>query len=226
MPRRIAFCLLWIGFIVYAFFLAPPDSPGTFELIKNLSTGNWQGINPLVVSLFNIMGILPMIYGCFVFIDGRTQQIPAWLFASASFAVGAFALLPYLALRSPNKKFSGEKNTFIKLCDSRITGIALTLAAVILVAYGFSKGEWGNFFQEWQSSRFIHVMSLDFCILCLSIGALLGDDMARRGIKQSWIFWLTALVPLFGPLIYICWRPPLLTTNTEAVEMSLEATAN
>ena len=226
MTRRIAFWLLWIGFIAYAFFLAPPDSPGTFELIKNLLTGNWQGINPLVVTLFNIIGILPTIYCCFIFIDGRTQQIPAWLFLSASFAVGAFALLPYLALRSPNTKFPGEKNPLIQLCDSRITGVALTFAAVILLTYGFSKGEWGNFFQQWETSRFIHVTSLDFCILCLSIGALLGDDMARRGIKQSWIFWLTALVPLFGPLIYLCWRPPLLTTNTEAVEMSLEATTN
>lgn len=226
MSRRITFWLLWVGFIAYGFFLAPPDSPDTFELIKNLSTGNWQGINPLIVTLFNIMGILPMIYGCFLFIDGRSQKIPAWFFASASFAVGAFALLPYLALRSPNKTFPGEKNLFIKLCDSRITGIALTLAAVILVVYGFSKGEWANFIQQWETNRFIHIMSLDFCVLCLSIGALLGDDMARRGIKQSWIFWLTALVPLFGPLIYLCLRPPLLTNNTEVVEMSLEATAN
>ena len=226
MARRIAFWLLWIGFIAYAFFLAPPDSPDTFKLIKNLSTGNWQGINPLIITLFNIMGILSMIYSCFIFIDGRNQKIPAWLFASASFAVGAFALLPYLALRSPNKKFIGEKNIFIQLCDSRITGIALTLAAAILVAYGFSKGEWSNFLQQWENSRFIHVMSLDFCVLCLSITALLGDDMARRGIKQSWIFWLIVLVPLFGPLIYLCWRSPLLRTNAEAVEMSLEATTN
>lgn len=226
MPKRFAFWLVWIGFIVYAFFLAPPDSPDTFQLIKNLSTGNWEGINPLIITLFNIMGILPMMYACFVFIDGRNQKIPAWLFASASFAVGAFALLPYLALRVPNQTFYGEKNGFIKLCDSRVTGIALTVAALILVTYGTSTGHWDNFFHSWKTSRFIHVMSLDFCVLCLSISALLGDDMARRGIKQSWIFWLTALLPLFGPLIYLCWRPELLTDNAEAVKTSLEATAN
>jgi hypothetical protein len=37
---------------------------------------------------------------------------------------------------------------------------------------------------------------------------LLGDDMARRGLmKQSQFFWIVALVPLFGPLAYLCLRP-------------------
>lgn len=81
MIRKIAFWLLWVGFIAYAFLLAPPNQPGTPELIKNLSTGQWEGINPLVVSLFNIMGVWPMIYSCLLFIDG-TQKIPAWPFAS------------------------------------------------------------------------------------------------------------------------------------------------
>lgn len=229
MLRKVAFWLVWIGLIIYAFFLAPPDSPNTFKLIENLSTGHWQGINPLIVALFNVMGILPMIYGCFMFIDGINQKIPAWLFVSASFAVGAFALLPYLALRSPlsdisqapNQKASYQNNTLVKICDSRITGVVLTLIVVSLITYAFSAGEWSDFFQQWKSSRFIHVMSLDFCVLSLSVGALLGDDMARRGIKKSWIFWLTTLIPLFGPLIYLCWRPPLLINYTKAAEITL-----
>ncbi|WP_353735256.1 hypothetical protein [Okeania sp. SIO2C2] len=54
--------LLWIGFSTYAFLLAPPDQPDTLELIQKLSTGQWENINPLIVSLFNIMGIWPLIY--------------------------------------------------------------------------------------------------------------------------------------------------------------------
>lgn len=209
MLRKIGFWLLWVGFVAYAFLLAPPDQPDTLELIKNLSTGNWDGINPLVVSLFNIMGVWPMIYSCLLFIDGRAQKIPAWPFAAGSFGVGVFSLLPYLALREPSTKFPGEKNTFLKLLDSRLTGVALAIGTVILVAYGLGNGDWGNFVQQWQTSRFIHVMSLDFCLLCLLFPALLGDDMARRGLKNPQLFWLTALVPLFGPLIYLCVRPPL-----------------
>lgn len=225
MVRKIGFGLLWVGFVTYAFLLAPPDQPDTFELIKNLSTGQWEGINPLVVSLFNIMGVWPMIYSCLLFIDG-TQKIPAWPFASVSFGVGAFALLPYLALREPNTEFSGKKNAFLKLLDSRLTGVALTIGAVILVAYGLGNGDWGNFVQQWQNSRFIHVMSLDFCLLCLLFPALLGDDMTRRGLKNPQLFWLTALIPLFGPLIYLCVRPPLPAADAEKVPSASAPASN
>jgi len=209
MVRKIAFGLLWLGFTTYAFFLAPPEQPSTFELIKNLSIGQWQGINPLVIALFNLMGIWPLIYSAVVFIDGRGQKIPAWLFAIASFAVGAFALLPYLALREPNNQFVGEKNALLKLLDSRVTGVVLTVATVILVAYGLTEGDWDSFVQQWQTNRFINVMSIDFCLLCLVFPTLLGDDMARRGWKNPQLFWLIALIPLFGPLIYLSVRPPL-----------------
>jgi hypothetical protein len=123
MVRKIGFIALWLGFATYAFLLAPPDQPDTFELIKNLSTGKWEGINPLVISLFNIMGVWPIIYSCLMFIDGRGQKLPAWPFATFSFGVGAFALLPYLALREPNPKFVGTKNIFLKILDSRLTGV-------------------------------------------------------------------------------------------------------
>lgn len=205
MVRKVGFLLLWVGFVSYAFLLAPPNQPDTFELIKNLSTGNWEGINPLVVSLFNIMGVWPMIYSCLIFIDGKGQRIPAWPFATLSFGVGAFALLPYLALREPNPH-TGKKNVFLKVLDSRITGVILSIGAIAIVAYGLN-GDWGDFIQQWQTSRFIHVMSLDFCLLCLLFPALVGDDIARRGMKPQ-LFWLT-LIPLFGSLIYLCLRPPL-----------------
>lgn len=215
MVRKVGFWLLWLGFVSYAFLLAPPNQPDTFELIKNLSTGKWEGINPLVVSLFNIMGVFPMIYSCLLFIDGRGQKISAAPFAAVSFGVGAFAILPYLALRSPNPQFVGRKNIFLKVLDSRLTGIALSIGAIAIVAYGLN-GDWSNFYQQWQTSRFIHVMSLDFCLLCLLFPALLGDDMARRGMKNPAIFWLTTLIPLFGSLIYLCVRKPLPDSSSVA----------
>jgi len=226
MTRRIGFIALWLGLAVYAFLLAPPNQPDTFELIKNLSTGQWKGINPLVISLFNIMGVWPMIYSCLLFIDGRGQKIPAWIFATFSFGVGAFALLPYLALREPNPEFHGTKNTFIKVLDSRLTGVALTIGTLVLVSYGVINGDWENFGQQWQTSRFINVMSLDFCLLCLLFPALLGDDMARRDLKNPRLFWLTALIPLFGPLIYLCVRPPLAAAKAEGLSSTSAPASN
>ena len=214
MSRKIGFWLLWLGFIAYAFFLAPPAQPDTAELIANLSSGKWQDINPLVVSLFNLMGIWPIIYSCLILIDGRQQKFPAWPFATASFGVGAFAILPYLALREPNQKFTGSLGGLLKFLDSRWFGIALTLGAIVLLSYGLT-GDWGDFIRQWQTSRFIHVMSLDFCLLCLLFSFLLGDDIARRSMKNSPWFWVLALVPLLGPLLYLSFRSPLPSEEEE-----------
>ncbi len=219
MSRKIGFGLLWVGLLVYAFLLAPPNQPDTVELIKNLSTGKWEGINPLIISLFNIMGVWPLIYSGLLFIDGREQKIPAWLFATGSFGVGAFALLPYLALRQPNQQFTGSKDILLKLMDSRWLGVVLTLGSLALLSFGLLNGDWRDFIQQWQTNRFIHVMSLDFCLLCLLFPALLGDDMARRGLKNPALFWGVALLPLIGSSLYLCVRPPL-PDSGEKVAMS------
>ncbi|AFY76108.1 hypothetical protein Ple7327_0676 [Pleurocapsa sp. PCC 7327] len=209
MFAKISFWGLWVGLIGYAFLLAPPNQPDTFELIIKLSTGAWEGINPLIIALFNLMGILPLIYACLLFIDGRGQKIKAFPFVLGSFGVGAFAILPYLALRNSNPEFSGQKDWLIKILDSRFTGIILTIGTVILLVFGFSQGNWEDFIRQWQTSRFIHVMSLDFCFLCLLFPSLLNDDLARREIGNLLIFWIVSLVPLLGALVYLCLRPPL-----------------
>lgn len=110
MLRKIGFGLIWLVFVGYAFGLAPPPQPDTATLIINLSTGNWQDINPLIIALFNLMGIWPAIYACVLLPDGRGQNVSAFPFVIVSFAVGAFAILPYLALRQPNPNFIGEKD--------------------------------------------------------------------------------------------------------------------
>jgi hypothetical protein len=214
--RRISFMLLWLGFISYAFFLAPPDDPHTAVLIGNLINMQLDGINPLIVALFNLMGIFPMLYGCLMFTDGRGQKLPAWLFAITSFAVGAFAILPYLAWRSPNPYFSGQKGWGLLIWESRLTGIVLLAGAIGLLYYGITQGNWADFVQQWQTSRFIHVMSLDFLMLCLVFPALLGDDMARRKLDNPQIFWAVSLFPLLGSLLYLCLRPSLPISSADS----------
>lgn len=206
---RIGFGLIWFGFSVYAFLLAPPPAPDTVQLIVQLSTGQWADINPYVIALFNLMGVWPLIYGCLLFTDGRGQKIPAWPFACLSFVVGAFGLLPYLALRHPQATFTGPLDRTLKLFDSRWTGLALSLLALTLLGYGLLQGNWADFVHQWKSSRFIHVMGLDFCLLSLLFPSLLRDDLARRGVHQPALFWAISLVPLLGPLFYLCGRPAL-----------------
>jgi hypothetical protein len=212
MVRKIGFGLIWLGFITYAFLFAPPNDPNTSELIKNMLVFQWEGINPLVIALFNLLGVWALIYTAVILIDGRGQKVRAWPFAIASVGVGAFAILPYLALRDPNPQFEGKKSLLIKILDSRLTGVVAAISAGALIVYGL-QGDWAKFVQQWHSSRFIHVMSLDFCMLGLIFPSLLGDDMARRDWKNPQLFWLFALIPFFGPLVYLSVRPPLPDTE-------------
>ena len=216
LTRRIGLTALWLGFLAYAFGFAPPDDPGTMDLIVRLSSGQFAGVNPLVVNLFNIMGVLPLMYCCLLYSDGRGQKLPAWAFSAGSFGLGAFALMPYLIFRKDNPGFVGTKNWVIRLWDSRWTAVVIAALAMSLLVTGLTQGDWADFVRQWQTSRFIHVMSLDFCLLSSLIPTLLVDDMARRGLSDRRIFWAVALVPLFGPLVYLVLRPSI-GTNVSSV---------
>lgn len=213
MIRAIALGGLWLGFVGYAFLFAPPEQPGTFELIQRLSMGDWVGINPFVPAIFNAMGILPTMYGAMLFLDGRGQKLPAWLFAFGSFLVGAFALLPYLAFRQENRQFLGRKNWWLRWQDSRFLGAFCLLALTGLVGYGVTQGDWSDYVALFQGDRFIHVMSLDFCVLSLLLPTVVKDDLARRGLDdRGWIFWAIALTPPLGTAVYLTLRPPTIET--------------
>jgi hypothetical protein len=207
--RHVFFAIVWIGLIAYALILSPPDQPNTLDLILNMSTGKWEGINPSILAVFNAMGIWPMVYACVALIDGQGQRIPAWPFVILSFGVGAFALLPYLALRQPKPKFTGPKTLLLRLVDSRWVGGLLLLGAIAVLGFGLVYGDWADFWRQWQTSRFIHVMTIDFVMLWLLFPALLQDDMTRRNLQQSWIYAAVLALPLAGACLYLTLRPPL-----------------
>jgi hypothetical protein len=212
--QRSFLALLWLGFIVYAFVLAPPDQPDTLSLIQNLSIGNWQGINPLIIALFNLMGIWPLIYSGVIYVDGRGQEIPAWPFAVGSFFLGAFMLLPYLILRRPNQPFEGEKTGLVSWFESRLLGVIIVISSLVLLGYGILQGNVTDFIEQWKTSRFINVMSLDFCLLILLFPILLKDDLAKRNVKDPLWFWGISLFPLLGSGLYLIIRPALKSSES------------
>jgi hypothetical protein len=216
MSRKVVLWLVWVGFIAYILFLAPPVQADTLTLLKNLLTGQWTKINPVILSLFSLVGIWLQIYSCLMFFDGRMQKIPAWPFLLAAVGSGVIGLIPYLALREPNQSFSGSKDALLKLVDSRWTGVILSLSTIVLLAYGLLAGDWAGFIQQFQTSRFINGMTIAFCIFCLLFPAILGDDMARRGVTNSQAFWAVALIPLIGSLAYLCLRPPVSESTVKA----------
>lgn len=216
MVSKLVLAFLWLGFLTYAAIFAPPNQPDTLNLIQQLVSGQIAGVNPAIVALFNILGVYPVIYSCLLLVDGRGQRWPAWIFAIGSFVAGAFALLPYLVLRQPGQPFQGQKNWLLRVLDSRLVGMSTAIMAYILVAYGLTQGNWADFAQQWQTSRFIHVMSLDFVCLSGVFPILLRDDMVRRGWgNRAGLFWSIALVPFLGGATYLAVRPNLVDPSTE-----------
>lgn len=210
MLRKVGLWAIWFGFIVYVLFFAPPLRSNLLQPIQTLLSGQIPMLNPVVISIFSMVGIWLLIYSCLIFADGRMQRIPAWAFMLGSIASGVVALIPYLALREPNEQFSGEKDPWLSVMDSRSTGIILTISTVVLLLFAILFGDWGAFVESFLTDKFIHGMTLAVGLFTLLFPypTLLGDDMARRGLmRDSQFFWLVALVPLFGPLIYLCLRP-------------------
>jgi len=213
MARSLILWLIWVGFILYLVLLAPPLPADTFQPLRSLLAGELPTINPVVLSLFSLVGIWLLVYSCLIFVDGRMQPLPAWLFMLGAIATGVFALIPYLALRQPNQTFSGKKDPWITILDAQATGVILTVSTIILVIFAVIWGDWGGFIQEFLTNRFIHGMTLAFGLFCalFPYPTLLQDDMARRGLNtDSKLFRIAAWIPLFGPLIYLCLRPTLL----------------
>lgn len=219
MARKVTLWLIWAGFIAYIVFLAPPIHwQETLSLLAKIVTLQWVDINPIILSLFALIGVWILIYSSVLFFDGRMQKLSFWPFALASLGTGVIGLIPYLALREANQEFSGHKDAFLEILDSRTTGLFMTLFTIGLLGYGILAGDWEDFIQQFQGDRFINGMSLAFCLFCLLFSTVLGDDLARRGyLSNSQLFWLIALVPLLGPLAYLCWRPPLRTATAEAI---------
>ncbi|MDJ0567806.1 MAG: DUF2834 domain-containing protein [Pleurocapsa sp. MO_192.B19] len=210
MARKIIFGSIWLALVIYTIFFAPAAAgKETLDLIIDLSIIKWEGINPIIIAIFYIMGVFPWVYAAFILFDSAGQKISAYPFFIASIGFGAFALLPYLALRQSNTTWNGEKNLLLKILDSRLMAIISSITIMVFIVWGLIKGNWLDFFAQWQTSQFIHTMSLDFCLLCILFPTILQDDMERRGIKEEKFFWLAALVPLLGTLVYWCVRPQL-----------------
>lgn len=216
MLRKLTLWGVWAGFIWYVLLVAPPIQPDTLQPLQVLLNGQVPLLNPVMISLFSLVGIWLLIYSGLVFADGRMQRLPAWGFMLAAIGSGVVGLIPYLALREPNQQFFGRKDAWLKLMDARSTGVILLLSTIGLLAFALFFGDWNAYLHEFQTNRFVHAMSLAVCLFAIlfPFPTLLSDDMARRRMTDPLIFWAVALLPLWGPLLYLCLRPslPELTT--------------
>ncbi len=208
LTRRLLFLALLIADVLYAAFVAPKgDPPG--NLFLELALGQGPARNPAVWGVFQLLGIVPLMYWALLVPDGRGQKVWAWPFALGMMAFGAFALLPYLILRRPYPDaVPGARNGPVRWFAGRPFAVfaALALAALLVCIMLF--GNLANYVYWFRVSNFVHVMTIDLLALTLLFPALLRDDMARRGVSEESALGRAALgLPLLGPAWYLVMRP-------------------
>lgn len=195
------FLIIWILLLVYAFFLAPGQGNGNDPVFTEVFAGNWPAIDPLVLTVFNSLGIFPLVF-LTLLLRNDTKRWPAWPFSIVSFALGAFALLPYFAFgkRPPERKLR-TPNWLLNILKSRtwlLFLIVVTIANLVTLMNGVSIE---GYMETFQQSHLVSVMTVDWFILWgLSVYAVY-DYYPNARMKAL------AFLPIVGPPLVLLINP-------------------
>ncbi len=58
----------------YIFFFAPGDMAGNTSLILKMYSEEFRSVNPLIFSVFNLLGVWPMFYAVLVLEESKVQS--------------------------------------------------------------------------------------------------------------------------------------------------------
>jgi len=210
---RLGYGLLLAAYIAYAAFVAPRgDPPGVGFLTLALGRGPVR--NPAVWGVFQLLGVVPLMYWALLFPDGRgqrprLQRVSVWPFALGMMALGSFSLLLYLLLRRPSPDpVPGARSRVVRWFGGRPFAAFVSPALAALLLYIAGWGNLADYVFWFRHSNFVHLMTVDLLLLLLLFPALLRDDMARRGVSEEGTLGRLALaVPLLGPALYLLRRP-------------------
>lgn len=202
---------VWAGLLIYAFTLAPPDDPElTRRLLQGTLRGSFAGLDPAVVAIWNLLGVIPLLYLSLLVPDGRRQRVPGWSFGLLMMAAGAFALIPWLLLRTETDSGARPSRIGMRIVRSALFRWALPAAATGLVLYGFLWGSWRELVTLFWRARLVHVMTLDL-LLCMALLPYLIGKLRRPQDLRGEPAWAPALllVPLLGPALWnaLYYRP-------------------
>lgn len=188
---RVGAVVLWFALIGEVVAFAPPARLDQGALVWRLLTGPWSGEEPVVVALFNLMGVWPFVLAAQLAPWLRRRPLPLWPFAVGSMALGAFVLLPGLALWGAPQPMARWQGWLTRPAWLGLLG----LAAIALSAYA-STGSHAGYAWAFHHQPLVHVMTFDFGALWLT-SVLVARE---RGGP-----WALALVPMLGALAWT-WR--------------------
>lgn len=83
------YIIVWAMLVLYALLLAPGASAANDLLFKNLITGNFQQVDPLVVMVFSFLGLFPVLFMIMI-CKKDTYKLPGWPFSLLSLRLELF----------------------------------------------------------------------------------------------------------------------------------------
>lgn len=213
---------LWGALLYYCFNLAPDQTPTQdlyfLKKLLNLKGDDGFRMNQILVGLWYIMGLWPVVYAMLLLPTGRSKT-QAWPFVVLSFFGGVYALLPYFALWNPPSPPISESELRkwpFNVLESKVTAGVTLVAGLGLILYSVvgNPGDLKEFYQYFRESKFIHVTSLDFCLLSAFAPFWVYNDMTARKWfdKGRWLL-PVSVVPFLGPSLYLLLRPALSETT-------------
>ena len=218
-PSRLGLVALWLGLGSVAALVAPKGTTDfDMNLVTTLIGSPFSGaVNPIFESLFNSLGVVPAVYAALLLPGAKDQpRIPTVPPLAASFALGFFALGPYLITREPrtdpvSKSSLGWATRTI--FESKIFAGFNALFATFLIGYGavnFNADALEGFVTMWRDqSALACVSSCDLAVLSIAMYGAVSEDMKRRGCYDAGKAAAFCLVPVLGPCVYLVTRPSL-----------------
>jgi hypothetical protein len=199
---RLIYALLWLTLLGYALLGSPPPAPDAVHEVTALALADTTRVDPIAIAVFNLLGVLPTAFLAILLYD--TGRPGPWPFALGAYVLGGIILLPYLMLRDTRHPLRTEPGRFVRAVGSHTAGWLLVSATSALVAWGALTGRPADFAEQLAGSKLIAVMSADLVALTVALHFVAATDRRRRGLPAapSWQH-----IPLFGPLLYLAFRP-------------------
>lgn len=219
-PERLLLTAGWLGLGSTAVFVAPTGTTEfDTELITSLISSPFSGtVNPIFEALFNSLGVVPAVYAALLLPGGKDQpRLPPVPPIALSFALGFFALGPYLITREPRGEVGSVKKSDLgwatkTVFESKIFAVGNAAFATFLTAYAVSHADTASvqgFVELWTTqSALCCVSSCDLLVLSLAFGGVIAEDMERRGFSNIPAAAFAA-VPVLGPCLWLVVRPTL-----------------
>lgn len=189
------FLTIWLLLIGYAVFLAPGGE--TDPILTSIFSGDLGAIDPLVLAVFNSLGLFPMMFVTILLLNDR-QKWPAWPFALLSFGIGAFALLPYFAfgIRQKDRGLRTPEWLF-RFLSSKFWLLVLMLFWVINTLTLFQGFSLAAYQEAFFASGLVSVMTVDWFVLWgLSVYTVYHFYPQAKHKSLAWI-------PILGPILVL-----------------------